>query len=466
VRARLIAFCSLLSLLTAARAHAQCNNDFILISTSDFSASSSSTLDPVTKTATIGVETTYGLSALRYFGGRVYAVSDELKLQGLDPCNNFDNVFVPIAVLNTPRDIVVVSPMGYVTRYDRNSILKVNPGGGFAGEISLAAVADADGLPEMDQMFAYGGRLYVCLQRTTHANGNPTGTSMLAVIDLATETLLDMDPVTGGIQGIPLLLQKPGSEINFRLHGGVHKAYFSAAGLTAVYDGGVIECVAADPFNQSVILTEMNAGGDVLDVEIVSDTKGFAIVVTPTSTMELIAFNPSTGLKIGATMFTVPGDFRFITDIEPSSLGLLLADLNLAGSSGIRCFDMTTNLEIPGGPISTGLPPFDILIRKGSTTDTDDTPAVTSLGQNYPNPFNPETSIPFSLASAGHVVLRIYDVTGALVATLVDEHRETGKHVARWNGRTDSAVNAPTGVYFVRLHAANTVATRKLVLLK
>ena len=166
-------------------------------------------------------------------------------------------------------------------------------------------------------------------------------------------------------------------------------------------------------------------------------------------------------------MYTIPKGSQYLVDIEPSALGLLLADLNWQGGpAGVRCFDMTTNLEIPGGPISMGYSPYDILVRAGATTDADPAPHATTLGQNYPNPFNPETSIPFSLASAGHVVLRIYDVTGALVATLVDEHRETGTHVARWNGRTDTGVNAPTGVYFVRLHAANTVATRKLVLLK
>ena len=465
-----LALCSFLLVTAAARAVAQCNNGFIFVSTLDISGfASSSTLDPITKTATLNVESLNGGGTVRAFGGRVYVVTDFNRLYMLDPCNNFDAIFSPLGTGSPsgPRDVLVVSPICYLTRYERSTILKVNTNTGlFAGEINLAALADADGLPEMNQMFAYGGRWYVCLERVTHSNSNPTGSSMLAVIDLATETLVDMDPVTAGVQGIPLLLQRPISEINFRLHGGVQKAYFSAVGAVGVLDGGVIECVMGNPANQSVILTETTAGGEIADVEIVSDTKGFA-TVTKAETMELIAFDPSTGLKIGAPMYTIPTGIRYLIDIEPSSLGLLVADLNWQGGpAGVRCFDMTTNLEIPGGPISMGYSPYDILVREGATTDADPAPLATTLGQNYPNPFNPQTSIPFSLAKAGPVVLRIYDVRGQLVTTLLDEHRNAGTHVAQWNGRANTGRGASTGIYFARLEAAGITQTRKLVLLK
>jgi hypothetical protein len=471
MRARILGVWPLLALLAAPRAEAQCNNDFILISTSDLYSFSTSLLDPVNKTATNNVEGLLGIGSLRTFGGRVFVITDSNRIQGLDPCNNFDPLFTPIStgLPSTPRDLVMVSPtLGYITRYERTSMLRFNPSVGFVGEVSLLALGDADGLAEMDQMFAYGGRLYVCLQRTSHADGNPTGTSMLAVVELATEAVLDMDPVTAGVQGIPLVRQKPYSEVNFRALDGSPKVYFAAIGFSGVLDGGVIECDAADPSDQSVILTEANAGGDIIDVEIISDTKGFAIVTTATAAMELIAFNPSTGLKIGSTMFTVGGNpaQRFLTDIEPSSLGLLLADFSLPGGGGIRCFDMSTNTEIPGGPINVGYPPFDILVRDGPVTNADHAPVATTLGRNYPNPFNPATSIPFSLASGGRVALRIYDVGGRLVATLLDEQRNAGEHVARWDGRTDTGSIAPMGVYFARLENAGSAQTRKIVLLR
>ena len=95
-----------------------------------------------------------------------------------------------------------------------------------------------------------------------------------------------------------------------------------------------------------------------------------------------------------------------------------------------------------------------------------DTPTVARLGQNYPNPFNPETSIPFSLARAGRVRLRVYEVDGRFVATLLDENRSAGEHVARWDGRDARGRASASGVYFARLEANGTHETRKIALLK
>lgn len=91
---------------------------------------------------------------------------------------------------------------------------------------------------------------------------------------------------------------------------------------------------------------------------------------------------------------------------------------------------------------------------------------TTSLDQNVPNPFNPETSIPFSLSREGRVTLRIYDASGRFVATLLDENRGAGEHVARWDGRDARGRASSSGVYFVRLESNGATQTRKLVLLK
>ena len=74
-----------------------------------------------------------------------------------------------------------------------------------------------------------------------------------------------------------------------------------------------------------------------------------------------------------------------------------------------------------------------------------------ALMQNRPNPFNPETVIPFSLASPGRVAVRVYDVRGRLVRTLLDAIKPAGVHAARWNGATESGARAATGIYFYRI---------------
>jgi hypothetical protein len=473
MRNRVLCICVLLASVTASRVDAQCNNDFILISTTDLSSSWLSVLDPVTKTPTNHIEQNVGW-VLRTFGGRVFGLESgdgTQYVEGMDPCSNFDHNLSPASAGAgaEPRDIYMVSStIGYLTCYERNTLRRINLSGGFLSvTISVAAWADADNLPELDQMFVSGGRLYVCAQRLTHSTLAPTGTSMLGVFDLGTETPVDMDPGTAGVQGIPLIRQRPEGEINYRTRAGYPRAYFPCIGVRGVLDGGVIDCNLSNPSEQSLILSEVNAGGEIYDVEIVSDTKGFALIVTSTS-FELIAFDPSTGLKTGPTMLSRPGDLWALPDCEPSSLGLLVSEFSLLGNpDGIRCFNMTTNAEIPGGPIDLGLSPYDILVRKGaSVTGVDDMPVATGLGQNYPNPFNPTTTIPFTLASAGRVTLRIYDVRGALVATLIDERRDAGAHVARWDGHTNAGAIAPTGVYFARLGYAGRTETRKIALLK
>jgi hypothetical protein len=175
----------------------------------------------------------------------------------------------------------------------------------------------------------------------------------------------------------------------------------------------------------------------------------------------LIAFNPTTGLKLGPTIYA-PGGYD-LNDCEPSFHGLLLADRRPT-NPGVRYFDVDTN-QLIHGPVDVGLPPFDILAND-ALTDVSGMPSLVTLGQNYPNPFNPETSIPFTLAREARVSLTIYNVSGRLIVTLVDEHRRAGSHVARWDGRDASGNVAPTGVYFVRLQANGIMATSKLALMK
>lgn len=84
-----------------------------------------------------------------------------------------------------------------------------------------------------------------------------------------------------------------------------------------------------------------------------------------------------------------------------------------------------------------------------------------SLSDNYPNPFNPTTQINFSIERLGLVTLKIYDILGTEVATLVNEMKEKGDHSVVFN-----ASDLPSGVYVYKLTSGNYVATKKLLLLK
>ena len=84
-----------------------------------------------------------------------------------------------------------------------------------------------------------------------------------------------------------------------------------------------------------------------------------------------------------------------------------------------------------------------------------------SLGQNYPNPFNPNTKIKYSVPQSSNVVIKIFDVLGNEIETLVNEEKPVGRYEVIFN-----AARLPSGVYFYRLKAGKFVETKKMVLMK
>ena len=84
----------------------------------------------------------------------------------------------------------------------------------------------------------------------------------------------------------------------------------------------------------------------------------------------------------------------------------------------------------------------------------------------YPNPFNPRTTIHFELIAAGRVDLTIYDVSGARVATILDEYLDAGRHDASWHGCDDTGRDQPTGIYYYRLRQAETRESGKMTLIR
>ena len=88
-------------------------------------------------------------------------------------------------------------------------------------------------------------------------------------------------------------------------------------------------------------------------------------------------------------------------------------------------------------------------------------PLAFNLGQNYPNPFNPQTVVSYQLPIAAHVTLKVYDILGREVATLVNEQKSRGRYDAVWD-----ASGMASGVYLYRLQAGTYTATKRLLLLR
>jgi len=92
--------------------------------------------------------------------------------------------------------------------------------------------------------------------------------------------------------------------------------------------------------------------------------------------------------------------------------------------------------------------------------------AVSSGISVSPNPFNPETTIFYSVRSAGRVELNVYNIRGQMVRTLVNEPLSAGSHEVVWNGRDDTGRACATGVYFCRVQSPKQTQTHKMLLLK
>jgi hypothetical protein len=83
------------------------------------------------------------------------------------------------------------------------------------------------------------------------------------------------------------------------------------------------------------------------------------------------------------------------------------------------------------------------------------------LSQNYPNPFNPTTIINYSIPKSGLVTIKIYDILGREVRTLVNEEKTAGNYSVQFTGN-----NLSSGIYFYRMQSGNFSQTKKLILLK
>ena len=231
--------------------------------------------------ATPNVASVCADAVLRHHQGLLYVIErfgcDNVRI--LDPANGFALVR-QFSVGNgaNPNDLVVVSPTKvYVTRYDSPDLWILDPqSGAFTGAISLAAFADADGIPEMNRMAMVGGRVFVTVQRVDRDGFFlPTDSSAVVVIDPTTDTLVDCDLAAGGVQGILLPFQNPTTELVVDAGGRLVVGCTGAYGAT---DGGIVRIDPLALAVDGIETTEAALGGDVADVIPAGEARGFVVL--------------------------------------------------------------------------------------------------------------------------------------------------------------------------------------------
>ncbi len=446
----------------------------LFVITTDFSTGSTAFLAANATETEVNLLGIHSDAVGHYHDGRVYIVNrlgqdNILVLDAMDlrtPLTQFS-----VGNGANPHDIEIVAPdKAYVTRYDTASLLIVNPQDGTElGQIDLSAFADADGLPEVSQIVRVGDRLYLSCQRLDRNGGwGPTDISYLIVVDLATDTLVDIDPDAEGVQGIPLSVANPNSMavVGEQIAVGVVVNFGDRAGGVEVVD-------TAANRSLGLAVSEENLGGDITSMVLVDQNRGYAVVADENFANSVRPFELSSG-AVGAPLENISGGF--ISSLAVDGDRLIVADrgsFSDPASAGLKFYDAGTGAFL-SGPIDTGLPPQDIVVLSDAAVPTAvEEAADTGLPQEfaleaaYPNPFNASVQIPFVVWQANTPVeLTVHDVLGRTVRTLIAGTMDAGRHVLQWDGRNAAGEPVGTGAYLVQLRAGSQRAVGKVMLIK
>ena len=122
---------------------------------------------------------------------------------------------------------------------------------------------------------------------------------------------------------------------------------------------------------------------------------------------------------------------------------------------------MTTRVDDGRGRTDTQTYTLHVHPTVGIDSETYQVPQEYALHQNYPNPFNPRTTLKYSVPQASNVIIKVFDILGNKIETLVNEEKPAGSYEVEFD-----AVELPSGIYFYRLQSGSFVETKKMVLMK
>ena len=192
------------------------------------------------------------------------------------------------------------------------------------------------------------------------------------------------------------------------------------------------------------------------------DTTGFYAYIYSTSGDDLVKdFRSNAGYYSTWHLRFHPSEGHHITlfwqhERNEYAMLYLLGD----GSDAPVYTELTDHYSITDTTV-TGIDLIYVVYVDPVSKDWQGIPGKTRLKQNYPNPFNPTTNIEYALSKSVHVQLRVYNMLGQLVATLVDQKQAGGNHHV-----TFDASRLSSGLYIYRLTAGNFIQTKKMILLK
>ena len=207
-----------------------------------------------------------------------------------------------------------------------------------------------------------------------------------------------------------------------------------------------------------------------------TDGNGFPITARFNSLKGFYKFNPQGGDQLYISVY-----------LSQDTMGIGAGAILLNGASSYTEFGVPIAFVNPGTPnlcyivIEMINPVGGIIATLGSEMYIDDLelsmdivsdvkdefqPIAFKLEQNYPNPFNPSTRIKYQVSSSSQVTLKVYDILGNEVATLVNEEKPAGSYEVDFSVGRDSSPAIASGIYFYQLTSGALVQTRKMILVK
>lgn len=332
-----------------------------IIVTTDYVTGSLSSLDLSTNTATKNILTIHSDAAVRTYQNKVYIINrlGQDNIIALDS-NNLKTPLKQYSVGNgsNPHDIVFVSEKkAYVSRNNLNRLLIVNPiTGDSLGTVDLFTFADADGLPEASQMAIYNNRLFVVCQRLDQKGSfGPTDFSVIAVVDVATNQLVDVNTTTAGIQGIVMAGKNP---TGAALQG--NKWILSTVNTFGSLTDGGIEVINLDSLKtEGIVINETTIGGNLNALAMKSSSEGYIVLSDANFANVVKPFNLTTK-TIASALSNISGGYIPALSVFGNRLYILdQGSFTDPASGGVKAFDITTN-QLVAGPINVGLPPSGI----------------------------------------------------------------------------------------------------------
>ncbi len=252
----------------------------------------------------------------------------------------------------------------YVTRRNATRLLRLDLcTGARADVVDLSAFADDDGIPDLGTMALDRGRLLVQIRRENeNSESRFVAPAYLAVIDVATEQLVDVDPLEPGVQAITLAGTAP--KYRMQVVDAARRLFVCATGAT--FDAGGLEIIDLDNLrSQGLAIREADGltGADLGPIVMISPDRGYLVFTTDlTLSSHLHAFTLTGG--VDPTPLHVAVDYAVPALVYDDRSGALLVPQAGFNDNGVHVFSTATGARLTGKPIATGGRPTDLLLPR------------------------------------------------------------------------------------------------------